>query len=62
MKGYKTYIVATLTVLWALYGMLSGNLDIAAGVQLISSSGLAAAIRRAKSMSYVQSYTDATAA
>ena len=45
MSGYKTYIVAAVTVIWALYGMLSGNLDIAAGVQLISTSGLAAAIR-----------------
>jgi hypothetical protein len=45
MQGYKTYIVAAVTVIWALYGMLSGNLDIAAGTQLIASSGLAAAIR-----------------
>jgi len=45
MQGYKTYIVAAITVIWALYGMLSGNLDIGAGVQLISTSGLAAALR-----------------
>lgn len=45
MQGYKTYIVATITVIWALYGMLSGHLDTAAGTTLIANSGLAAAIR-----------------
>lgn len=45
MNGYKTYLVSAITVVWAIYGMLSGHLDTNAGVQLISQSALVAALR-----------------
>lgn len=45
MNGYKTYIASALTVVWALYGLYSGNLDAAQAVQLISTAAIGSAIR-----------------
>lgn len=47
LKGYKTYIVASLAVIYALTGLLSGQLTVTQAVAYILSSGGLAALRGA---------------
>ena len=45
LKGYKTYILAGVTVISAAAGYLVGDLSLAAAVQLAVTAALGAAIR-----------------
>lgn len=45
MNGYKTYIASAATLLWALYGLWSHNLDVGTATQLIAASAIGAALR-----------------
>ena len=47
LDGYKTYIASAISVIWAIYGALSGHLDQGAASQIISTSAVAASLRRA---------------
>lgn len=46
LKGYKTYIVGTLTILGAIGGMLTGDLAVSAGIQLVVTALLGMFIRQ----------------
>lgn len=45
LKGKKTYITALVAIVGAIGGYLSGDLDLAATVQLVVTSALGAFIR-----------------
>lgn len=47
MNGYKTYTVAAVAVLWALYGWFSGYLDPTAAQQIIETALVGAGLRSA---------------
>lgn len=47
LKGYKTYIVATIAVITAVGGYLVGDLSLQDTIQAIVASGAIAAIRDA---------------
>jgi len=47
LKGKKSYIVAVLTLVYAVAGFFIGELDANAAVQLVLASGALAAVRNA---------------
>jgi hypothetical protein len=47
LKGYKTYIVGTMTVIGALVSLLVGDTDIAQSAQLIVTAVLGMTVRNA---------------
>ena len=46
LKGKFTYTVALWSIVWALCGLLLGNIELAQAMQIISTSLLAVGIRR----------------
>jgi len=49
LNGLKTYIVAALTIIWALYGMWAGFISTEIGSSLISTALLASGLRHGMS-------------
>jgi hypothetical protein len=47
LKGWKTYGLAALSVVYAVSGFLLGHLDANAALQIIGASGFASTIRHA---------------
>lgn len=47
VDGYKTYIIAACTLLYALMGFITGNLDANTAIQLVLGSGAIATLRHA---------------
>lgn len=45
LKGYKTYVVALLAVIGAIAGVLTGDVELAAGIQLGVTAILGATLR-----------------
>lgn len=45
LSGYKTYLVCAVAVLYAVFGVLSGNLDMNAAVQIVLTALAAAGLR-----------------
>lgn len=46
-EGKKTYIVAGLTIVWAVVGMYAGWIDMATGQQMIATALTGAGLRNA---------------
>jgi len=45
LSGYKTYIIAGVTILYCLYGIYSHNMTVPAALGIIGTSGSIAALR-----------------
>lgn len=51
LDGYKTYTVAVVSIVWALYGMWAGFISMEVGSGLISTALLASGLRHGISKS-----------